>query len=185
MTQVAAQDRDFIRVQPSGIHGTGVFAKRPIPRGTRIIEYAGRRHAKAELLEAAGRGERKLTYVLNLDAERAIDGAEEGNDARFVNHCCEPNCEVYIFDEIPYLYAMQDIPAGTELTFDYKLQSVHSHRLSRSLCREFFPCHCGAPTCRGTLVAPMKKRRRSARPTPTQSSPAAGLMRPSPPLEQP
>jgi len=174
MTQVAAQDRDFIRVQPSGIHGTGVFAKRPIPRGTRIIEYAGRRHAKAELLEAAGRGERKLTYVLNLDAERAIDGAEEGNDARFVNHCCEPNCEVYIFDDTPYLYAMQDIPADAELTFDYQLQSASSHRISRALSRELFPCHCGVPSCRGTLVAPAKRRAKSTRMTQSQSSPPQG-----------
>ena len=44
------RDRDFIRVQPSGIHGTGVFARRTIPKGTRVIEYAGRRLAKVDLL---------------------------------------------------------------------------------------------------------------------------------------
>lgn len=170
----SGQDRDFIRLQDSDIHGTGVFAKRTIPKGTRVIEYAGRRWAKADLLAAAGRGERKLTYVLNLDDERAIDGAEGGNDARFVNHSCEPNCEVYIFDGTPYLYAMQDIPAEAELTFDYQLQSVSSVRLSRALSRELFPCHCGAPTCRGTLVAAPKKRVRSARQTQAKASPPQG-----------
>jgi hypothetical protein len=167
-------DRDFIRVQPSGIHGTGVFAKRPIPKGTRVIEYAGRRLTKAELLEAAERGERKLTYVLNLDEDLAIDGAVEGNDARFVNHSCEPNCEVYIFDGTPYLYAMQEIATGTELTFDYQLQSASSLRISRALSRELFPCLCGTPTCRGTLVALPKRRAKVGRATPTQLYPPQG-----------
>jgi len=174
MTQGILQDRDFIQVHPSGIHGMGVFAKRAIPRGTRVIEYAGRRFAKVDLLEAAQRGERTLTYVLNLDAERAIDGAEQGNEARFVNHSCEPNCEVYVFDDTPYLYAMQDIIAGAELTFDYQLQSMKSHRLSRALSRELFPCHCGAPACRGTLVALRKQRARSTRGLPSQPAPPQG-----------
>ncbi len=174
MTQTPTQERDFILVQSSRIHGTGVFAKRPIPRGTRVIEYAGRRFSKAELLGAAERGERSLTYVLNLDADTAIDGADEGNAARFVNHSCEPNCEIYIFDEIPYLYAMRDIPAEAELTFDYKLQSASSVRISRALSRELFPCRCGAPDCRGTLVAPTGKRAGTARPSPSRSSPPQG-----------
>lgn len=172
--QVPAQDRDFIRVGASGIHGTGVFAKRPIPRGTRVIEYAGRRLAKAGLLAAAERGERKLTYVLNLDEDFAIDGAEEGNDARFVNHSCEPNCEIYIFDGTPYLYAMQEIAAGSELTFDYKLQSASSARISRALSRELFPCHCGAPACRGTLVAFPERRAKPGRAASAQPAPPQG-----------
>jgi len=174
MTKGAGHDRDFIQVQASGIHGTGVFAKRPIPRGTRVIEYAGRRLPKTQLLEAAERGERSLTYVLNLNAETAIDGAENGNDARFINHSCEPNCEVYIFDETPYIYAMQDILAGAELTFDYMLQSASSLRISRTLSRELFPCNCGAPHCRGTLVAPSKKRKVVARISPKPASPPQG-----------
>ncbi len=174
MTQGVSPDRDFIQMQASGIHGTGVFAKRSIPRGTRVIEYEGRRWPKALLLEQAGRGERKLTYVLNLDAGTAIDGAEQGNNARFVNHSCEPNCEIYIFDETPYLYAMQEIPLGAELTFDYKLQSASSQRLSRALSREIFPCHCGTPTCRGTLVALSKRPARSARSVGTQPAPPQG-----------
>jgi len=173
-TQGAGPDRDFIRVQASGIHGTGVFARRRIPKGTRVLEYAGRRLSKAQLLAEAGRGERALTYVLNLDAETAIDGAEAGNDARFVNHSCEPNCEVYIFDGTPYLYAMQDIPEGAELTFDYQLQSPNAQRLSRALSRAIFPCHCGALACRGTLVALPKGRAKRPRTSRTQVSPPQG-----------
>jgi SET domain-containing protein len=171
MTHGVAADRDFIAVRPSAIHGTGVFAKRPIPRGTRIIEYKGRRLAKTQLLQEAQRGERMLTYVLNLDAERAVDGAEGGNDARFVNHSCEPNCEIYVFDEIPYVYAMQDIPAGAELTFDYNLQSASTQRISIALSRQLFPCRCGAAACRGTMVAPSPKRAASGRKSRSVSTP--------------
>ena len=173
-TNSPTKDRDFIRVQASVIHGTGVFAKRPIPKGTRVIEYAGRRIAKAELLEQAERGERKLTYVLNLDADTVIDGAEQGNDARFINHSCEPNCELYVFDATPYIYAMEDIPAEAELTFDYHLQSATSRRISRALGRELFPCHCGTPSCRGSLVALPPRRKDRARNSPTRSSPPQG-----------
>ena len=174
MTMLPSQDRDFILVRASGIHGMGVFAKRPIPKGTRILEYAGRRLSKTELLETAERRERLLTYVLNLDADTAIDGAEQGNDARFINHSCDPNCEVYIFDNTPYIYAMQEIPAGAELTFDYKLQSASSMRISRALSRELFPCSCGTPNCRGTLVALPRKRPAPARTLRPRTSPPQG-----------
>lgn len=152
MEHARPEERDFIRVRPSGIHGLGVFAHRPIPRGTRVVAYGGEHLDKDQLLEQVALG-RDLTYVFNLDAQTAIDGAVGGTDARFVNHSCAPNCEVYVFDGVPYLYAMADIPEGVELTFDYQLQSIAGRRLSARLCRKLFPCRCGAPDCRGTLVA--------------------------------
>lgn len=154
-----APDRDFTRVQSSPIHGQGLFARRDIPKGTRLMAYEGRRLPKLQILEESARGERSLTYVLNLDEGLAIDGAEGGNDARFANHGCDPNCEVYTFDGVPYLYAMQDIPAGTELTFDYRLQSMLSERLTAAESRRQYPCHCGAPDCRGTMVVLPRRRR--------------------------
>ncbi len=153
MTHVPPEDRDFIRVRPSTIHGMGVFAHRPIPKGTRVTAYGGERVRKADLPAQVEAGTRTLTYVLNLDEDTAIDGAVGGTDARFVNHCCAPNCEVYIFDGVPYLYAMEPIPEGAELTFDYKLQSMSGEQASADLCRALLPCRCGAPDCRGTLVA--------------------------------
>ena len=152
-------DRDFIVVRDSPIHGTGVFAKRPIPRGTRVIAYAGRRWETAALMAAVARDERTLTYVLNLDGDRVVDGAEDGNDARFVNHSCAPNCEVYIFDDTPYVYAMSEIPEGTELTFDYMLQSAEGLPMPRAVERKLLPCHCGAAACRGTMAAPSRRAR--------------------------
>ncbi len=154
--------RDLVRVQASAIHGTGAFAKGPIPRGTRIIEYTGELCRKVDLLAAAERGERKLTYVLNLDDDFAIDGAVDGNEARFLNHSCAPNCEVIIFGGVPYLYALSELAEGSELTFDYQLQSPSGQQLSRALSRELFPCHCGARGCRKTLVAIPTRRAKSS-----------------------
>ncbi len=146
------QNRDFIRVGKSHIQGQGVFAKRLIPKGTRIIEYAGQRVPKLDLMKDFATGLSSLIYVLNLNDELAIDGERNGNDARFINHCCEPNCEVYIFDEIPYIYAMEDIPRWAELTFDYKLQSLQNKKLTKKEKLALFPCNCGAKKCRGTLI---------------------------------
>jgi SET domain-containing protein len=168
MAAAWSDTRDFILVSSSPIHGTGIFAKRPIPRGTRVITYQGEKVLKTQLMAEVERGERVLTYVLNLDAAFAIDGARQGNDARFVNHSCQPNCEVYVFEGVPYIYAMEDLPEGIELTFDYRLQSTTTQGISKRLSRELFPCRCGSPACRGTLVAlpAPRKRPTSSRRTP-------------------
>lgn len=146
------QNRDFIRVGKSRIQGLGVFAKRLIPKGSRICEYAGERVPKDQLMLDLANGLTSLVYVLNLNDELAIDGERNGNDARYINHCCEPNCEVYIFDEIPYIYAMENIPRFSELTFDYKLQSLNDKKLTKKEKLALFPCNCGAKKCRGTLI---------------------------------
>ncbi len=135
-------NRDFIRVDHSRIDGTGVFAKRPIPRGTRIVEYTGKR---IPIGETASR------YTLAVDEVTAIDGAQDGNEARFVNHSCEPNCETYVFDGRAYLYAMRDVAEGEELTFDYKLAPAPGAD-NAGIDAEDYRCRCGSVTCRGTLL---------------------------------
>ncbi|MBI3258782.1 MAG: SET domain-containing protein-lysine N-methyltransferase [Ignavibacteriae bacterium] len=145
-------NRDFIRVGTSKIHGHGVFAKRKIPKGTRIVEYCGDRILKDNLLSDFENGLTSLRYVLSLTDDIAIDGERNGNDARFINHCCQPNCEVYIFDDIPYIYAMEEIPRWKEITFDYKLQSISSKKLTKKEKMKLYPCNCGAKKCRGTLI---------------------------------
>jgi hypothetical protein len=135
-------NRDFIRVDHSRIDGTGVFAKRRIPRGTRIVEYTGKR---IPIGETASR------YTLAVDEATAIDGAQDGNEARFVNHSCEPNCETYVFDGRAYLYAMRDVAQGEELTFDYKLAPAPGAD-NTGIDAEDYRCRCGSVTCRGTLL---------------------------------
>ena len=145
-------DRDFILVEQSPIHGKGVFAKKTIPKGTRIIEYMGKRIPKEDLPSDLEKGLTTLVYVMRLDDLTAIDGERDGNDARFINHSCMPNCEVYFFDNTPYIYAMEDISEGAEIFFDYQLGSSIERTLSLEEKKALYPCHCGTINCRKTLI---------------------------------
>jgi uncharacterized protein len=146
-------DRDFIYTKPSAIQGTGLFAKKTIPKGTRIMAYIGLYITQADLFEDFQNGLTSLNYVLRVNETTAIDAEREGNDARFANHSCAPNCEMIFFDEVPYLYAMYDIPLDTELTWDYKLNFQSRVQVSDLQKKEWFPCRCSSANCRGTLLA--------------------------------
>jgi SET domain-containing protein len=148
-----ASDRGFALVKTSPVHGNGVFAKKMIPKGTRIFEYAGLRILKTDLVNDLANGLTSMNYVMNLNKTMAIDGERDGNNARFINHSCNPNCEVLYFNETPYIYAMQEIQEGQELHFDYKLGFDTETELTASQKREWFPCNCGYENCRGTLVS--------------------------------
>ena len=88
----------LFEVRASPLHGLGVFASRRIRKGARIIEYLGERVSHAE---ADRRYEHKdvgdaHTFLFIVDEQTVIDAGVEGNEARFVNHACEPNCESVI-----------------------------------------------------------------------------------------
>jgi len=147
-----ATDRDFTLVKSSKVHGNGVFAKKDIPKGTRIFEYAGERVQKLNLASDLTRGLTTLIYVMNLNETYAVDGERGGNDSRFINHSCDPNCEVLYFNNTPYIYAIKEIPEGEELSFDYKYGSEDDVELTVEQKKEWFPCSCGSNNCRGTLL---------------------------------
>lgn len=149
-----APERDFTRVGRSRIEGRGVFAKRRIPRGTRIFEYAGERRTLSWLVSNATEADR--TYLFRLNEQIIIDGSTNGNDARFINHGCEPNCEAYVFDDRLYIYAMRDIVRGEELTFDYRLSNAFE--TPRRKATSLYACACGSPKCRGTMLAPRSRK---------------------------
>jgi SET domain-containing protein len=149
---IKMSDRDFTIVKDSPIHGKGVFAKKIIPKGTRIFEYTGEKVLKSNLVNDLANGLTSMIYVMNLNDIMAIDGERGGNDARFINHSCDPNCEVLYFDKTPYIYASEEIITGTELSFDYKLGFDTNVNLSPEEQKNLFPCHCGTANCRGTLL---------------------------------
>jgi len=156
------QNRDFIRVGRSPIQGMGVFAKRKIPKGTRVVEYIGARVPISNFLVELAEGAASSVYSFHLNESIVIDGAVGGNDSRFINHSCEPNCEAYVFDNRVYIYAMEEILRGMELTFDYQLQSVLPTRPTKA-DKEKYRCHCGSPNCRGTMLAAKRKTRKKRR----------------------
>jgi SET domain-containing protein len=79
-----------------------------------------------------------------------------GNAARWINHACEPNCEAEETAEGRiFIKALRDLQPGEELFYDYGL--VIDERLTPSLKRQY-ACHCGSPICRGTMLAPRRRR---------------------------
>lgn len=125
----------------SPIHGTGAFATRPIQAGERLIEYIGRRIAKAESHAQLEQGNE---YIFELDDQWDVDGNVDWNPARWINHSCQPNAEAQIEDDHIWIVATRNIPPGEEVTFNYNfdLESYGEH-----------PCRCGAPECVGYMVA--------------------------------
>src|SRR5690349_15734924 len=82
-------------LKTSPVHGNGLFARRKIAPGECIIEYTGERISWAKALrraEAKG-GPLNHTFFFTLADGRVIDGGSNGNEARFINHACEPDCE--------------------------------------------------------------------------------------------
>jgi SET domain-containing protein len=153
-----ALDRDLTRVGKSRIDGRGVFARRKIPKGARIIEYKGKRRPTPDFVPEGENGEAAPVYVFALRPGVVIDPEIGGNDARFINHSCEPNCEVYTFKDRAYVYAKREIARGEELTFDYQLRKASGAANFKADAKKY-ACHCGSKKCRGTMLA--RKRRRS------------------------
>lgn len=129
-----------------------------IPRGTRIIEYTGERVPLARLLADAGAAAGAPVYTFRLNESTVVDGTRGGNEARLINHSCDPNCEVYVFEERVYVYAMRDITRGEELTFDYQLSRALKGTPQRG-ANAAYRCRCGSPKCRGTMLSRNNRKR--------------------------
>jgi hypothetical protein len=83
-----------------------------------------------------------------------IDAGVDGNDARFINHSCDPNCESVIEGRRVFIDAIRDIAPGEELAYDYQIQRDADDPPDID---EIFACRCGAETCRGTMLWPAKR----------------------------
>ena len=158
-SQTRSQIRSLIEVRQSSIHGSGVFAVRRIPSGTRVIEYTGERITPEEADARYDDDQAESAHVLlfTVDDKTFIDGGVGGNEARFINHSCEPNCEAVCEDGRIFVEARRDIGRGEELTYDYALRRAGRYRAG---WKERYACHCGAPSCRGTMLAPRRPRKR-------------------------
>lgn len=150
-------------LRPSPIAGLGAFATRPIKKGTRIIEYTGERISNAEADRRYDEEKMRShhTFLFTLTSRTVVDAAVGGNESRFINHSCAPNCEAVIEDgKRIYIEALRDIPVGTELVYDYQYERTDDHTADDE---RFYECSCGAPECRGTILAPKKKVKKRAR----------------------
>lgn len=143
-------------IRRSRIQGRGAFATRDIKKGERICEYAGERISISEADRRYDVAGRHHTYVFTLSTGRCIDGAVGGNDSRYFNHSCEPNCEAIEDRGHIYIDATRSIKAGEELLYDYSYDPVDEPD-------SVYACICGAPSCRTTIIKrPPKRRRRKS-----------------------
>uniref|UniRef100_A0A7N8YHD5 Histone-lysine N-methyltransferase NSD3 n=1 Tax=Mastacembelus armatus TaxID=205130 RepID=A0A7N8YHD5_9TELE len=129
--------------------GWGLRTNQALRKGDFVNEYVGEVIDSEECQQRIKRAhENHVTnfYMLTLTKDRVIDAGPKGNFSRFVNHSCSPNCETQKWtvngDVRIGLFALCDIEAGTELTFNYNLHCVGNRRTS---------CHCGSENCSGFL----------------------------------
>ena len=146
----------LIEVRNSDVHGRGVFAVAPIRKGTRILEYLGDRisHDAADARYEDHDENDNHTFLFIVDKHTVIDAAVGGNDARFINHQCEGNCESVIKNRRVFIDAVRDIAPGQELGYDYE---IGRDKDDPPNVDEIYACRCGSEKCRGTMLWPAKK----------------------------
>jgi len=137
-------DPPQIEVRSSPLHGLGVFAAQRIRKGMRIIEYLGERvsHAEADRRYEDKDANDAHTFLFIVDARTVIDAGVAGNEARFVNHACEPNCESVIEDRRVFIEAVRTIQREAD-----DLPDVDA----------VFACRCGSARCRGSMLWPPRR----------------------------
>jgi len=146
----------MIEVRHSPVHGHGVFALRRIRKGTTVIEYLGDRlsHAQADARYEHKDPKDNHTFLFTVDSRIVIDAGVDGNDARYINHGCDPNCESTNLDRRIFIEAIRTIQPGEELTYDYQIQRDADDEPDVD---EVFACRCGAASCRGSMLEAPEK----------------------------
>lgn len=142
----------FIIKRRSTIHGFGIYARKFIPKGTRIIEYVGERISKIEAERRAHKDlfvsktdlEKGAVYIFVLNKRYDIDGNVGYNTAKYINHSCDPNCETEIIRGKIWVIALKDILKGDELSYNYgyDLDDYEEH-----------PCRCLTNRCVGFIAS--------------------------------
>ena len=128
-------------VGKSRIAGQGLFAAQDIKQGTRILPYFGEKISKDESAQRLAQGN---VYIFTFNAHTDIDGKTLKNTARYINHSCDPNCEIDMTTRAIWIVALRDITAGEELSYNYGYDSKDYAE---------HPCRCGAQSCCGYILA--------------------------------
>ena len=142
----------YVYKKRSRIQGLGLYARSLIPQGARIIEYIGEKITKAEadrrgpkLVEYAKKHKQSgAVYIFVLNKRYDIDGHVEYNTAKYINHSCDPNCEVEIIRGHIWIIALRDIQKGEEIFYNYgyDIDTYVEH-----------PCLCKSSCCPGYIIA--------------------------------
>ena len=136
----------------SKVHGSGLFSRIDIKKGTKIIEYIGDKVTKKEGDKRADRQIRKasknkkngMVYIFQLNKQYDIDGDAPENYARLINHSCGPNCEVEIINNHIWISAIKIIKINSELSYNYGY-SYDTDYVDHI-------CKCSSPKCVGYIL---------------------------------
>jgi uncharacterized protein len=169
MRQSARHQKPLFEVRHSRIHGYGVFALRRIRRGTTVIEYLGDRVSHDDANERYSDKDPKdgHTFLFTVDAKTVIDAGVDGNEARFINHGCDPNCQTVNTNRRIFIEALRTIQPGEELAYDYSIQRDDDDPPDVDVV---FACRCGAKDCRGSMLEAPKKKRKPAKKSPKKKA---------------
>jgi len=141
----------YYTVRNSKIHGKGVFAKRPIRKGVRVIEYTGPIISTKEADKVGNTVDEhghSHTMLFTVDDDRVIDGTK-GGDAKYINNSCSPNCEAVQDGDQIFIESLRPIKKGEEITYEYHL--VVEGKITDKVKKEY-ECLCGSPNCRHTQI---------------------------------
>ena len=141
-------------IKNSKIHGSGVFAKKNIKKNQKIIQYIGEKITRKE---GDRRSEKRLkkylnssltgsVYIFELNKKYDIDGSPLYNKARYINHSCDPNCEVDIKNNQIWISSIKNIKKGEELSYDY------GYSFDKDDFRDHL-CKCGSKKCIGFIIS--------------------------------
>ena len=142
------------KVKSSKIHGTGIFAAQNILKGTKIIQYIGDKITKSEgdrrsalrIKNYLNSSKTGSVYIFELNKKYDIDGYVKRNKARYINHSCDPNCEVDIANNEIWISSIKNIKKGSELNYDYGYE-FDKHDYKDHVCK------CGSKNCIGYIIS--------------------------------
>jgi len=138
----------------SKIHGHGIVATTNIKKNKKIIQYIGEKISKKEgdrrsnerIQNYLHKKNEGSVYIFELNKKYDIDGSPLYNKARFINHSCDPNCEVDIIDNEIWISSIKNIKKGEELNYDYgypfDIDDYKDH-----------VCKCGSSKCIGYIIS--------------------------------
>lgn len=137
-------------VRRSKIQGRGVFAIRRIPEGKVITEYVGEPISSEEADRRYDDSDgRHHTFLFVVNDEVVLDARRRGNEAKYINHSCEPNCESVIDDDRVWIQSIKPIAPETELVYDYRFEWDDAYDPEDA---RYYACRCGSRKCRGTIL---------------------------------
>jgi SET domain-containing protein len=128
-------------IKDSSISKFGCFTTKVIPADTFIVEYKGDIISSEDAYKRESDPSRPGIYTFWVNDNIVIDGCDNGNIARYINHSCDPNCYYTFKGNRVLIFALKDIFPNEELTIDYCYDSEG----------EKITCTCGSQKCRGFI----------------------------------